>query len=131
MKLQEVADDTIRTRGRIEIKDFFASKAWENLGHLNIHIVPPKPAPLKPPPPPARIFNPREPARGRHPTADGRPRRPAEPCPPGRAGCRTYSRPGSDTGYFVHRHRGTAADPIIYCFEKNFIMFDTPEALQS
>ena len=58
-KLQEVTDEAIRTRGRIEIKDLFASKAWENLGHLNLHIVPPKPAPLKPPPPPARIFNPR------------------------------------------------------------------------
>lgn len=58
-KLQEVTDEAIRTRGRIEIKDFFASRAWENLGHLNLHIVPPQPVPLKPPPPPARIFNPR------------------------------------------------------------------------
>ena len=58
-RLQEVTDEAIRSRGRIEIKDFFSSRAWENLGHLNIDIVPPQPVPLKPPPPPARVFNPR------------------------------------------------------------------------
>ncbi len=58
-RLQEVTDEAIRRGGRIEIKDLFASKAWENLGYLNIDIVPPQPAPLKPPPPPARVFNPR------------------------------------------------------------------------
>ena len=58
-RLQEVTDEAIRTRGRIEIKDLFSTRAWDNLGHINIDIVPPRAAPLKPPPPPARIFNPR------------------------------------------------------------------------
>ena len=58
-RLQQVTDEAIRTGGRIELNDLFSSKAWENLGVINIDIVPPKAAPLKPPPPPARIFNPR------------------------------------------------------------------------
>ena len=58
-RIQEVTDEAIRTRGRIEIKDMFSTRAWENLGFINIEIVPPSAPPLKPPPPPARMFNPR------------------------------------------------------------------------
>ena len=58
-RIQEVTDEAIRTRGRIEIKDLFSSRAWENLGVVNIDIIPPSAPPLKLPPPPARIFNPR------------------------------------------------------------------------
>ncbi len=57
-RIQEVTDEAVRTRGRIEIKDFFSRRAWENLGHVNIDVVPPSAPPLKPPPPPARIFDP-------------------------------------------------------------------------
>ena len=58
-RIQEATDDAIRTRGRIEIKDFFSRRAWDNLGHVNIDIVPPSAPPLKPPPPPARVFDPK------------------------------------------------------------------------
>ena len=58
-RIQEVTDEAIRTRGRIEIKDLFTSRAWDNLGFINIEIAPPRAAPLKPPPPPARMFDPR------------------------------------------------------------------------
>ena len=58
-RIQEVTDEAIRTRGRIEIKDLFSSRAWDNLGVVNMEIVPPGAPPLKPPPPPARMFNPR------------------------------------------------------------------------
>lgn len=58
-RIQEVTDEAVRTRGRIEIKDFFSSRAWENLGNVNIEIVPPSAPPLKPPPPPARVFDPK------------------------------------------------------------------------
>ena len=58
-RIQELTDEAVRTRGRIEIKDFFSSRAWDNLGHVNIDIVPPSAPPLKPPPPPARIFDPK------------------------------------------------------------------------
>ena len=58
-KIQEVTDEAVRTRGRIEIKDLFSKRAWDNLGVVNIEIVPPKLPPLKPPPPPARMFDPR------------------------------------------------------------------------
>ena len=58
-RIQEVTDEAIRTRGRIEIKDLFTSRAWDNLGFINIEIAPPSAAPLKPPPPPARMFDPR------------------------------------------------------------------------
>ena len=57
-RIQEVTDEAVRTRGRIEIKDFFSRRAWENLGQVNIDVVPPSAPPLKPPPPPARIFDP-------------------------------------------------------------------------
>ena len=55
-KIQEVTDEAARTRGRIEIKDLFSKRAWDNLGVVNIEIVLPR---LKPPPPPARMFDPR------------------------------------------------------------------------
>lgn len=58
-RIQEVTDEAVRTRGRIEIKDFFSSRAWDNLGHVNIDVVPPSAPPLKPPPPPARVFDPK------------------------------------------------------------------------
>ncbi|MCY4450428.1 MAG: hypothetical protein OXC01_00600 [Immundisolibacterales bacterium] len=58
-RIQEVTDEAIRTRGRIEIKDLFSSRAWDNLGFINIEIAPPSAPPLKPPPPPARMFDPR------------------------------------------------------------------------
>ena len=58
-RIQEVTDEAIRTRGRIEIKDIFSSRAWDDLGHINIDIVPPSAPPLKTPPPPARMFDPR------------------------------------------------------------------------
>ena len=57
-RIQEVTDEAVQTRGRVEIKDFFSRRAWENLGHVNIDVVPPSAPPLKPPPPPARVFDP-------------------------------------------------------------------------
>lgn len=58
-RIQEATDEAIQTRGRIEIRDFFSKRAWDNLGVVNIDIVPPRAPPLKPPPPPARVFDPK------------------------------------------------------------------------
>ena len=58
-RIQEVTDEAIQTRGRIEIKDLFSRKAWDDLGVVNIEIVPPRMPAFKPPPPPARVFDPR------------------------------------------------------------------------
>ena len=57
--IQEATDEAIETRGRIEIKDFFSKRAWDELGVVNMDIVPPNAPPLKPPPPPARVFDPK------------------------------------------------------------------------
>ena len=57
--IQEATDEAIETRGRIEIKDFFSKRAWDELGVVNMDIVPPSAPPLKLPPPPARVFDPK------------------------------------------------------------------------
>ena len=57
--IQEATDEAIETRGRIEIKDFFSKRAWDELGVVNMDIVPPSVPPLKLPPPPARVFDPK------------------------------------------------------------------------
>ena len=58
-RIQEATDEAIQTRGRVEIKDFFSKRAWDDLGLVNIDIVPPNAPPLKLPPPPARVFDPK------------------------------------------------------------------------
>ncbi len=59
-KLQNLIDEAIQANALVTIKNPFSKKAFENLGDLNVHIVPPPAPPIKKPPPPAQIFNPRE-----------------------------------------------------------------------
>lgn len=59
-KLQNLIDEAIRANALVTIKNPFSKHAFDNLGDLNVHIVPPPAPPLKKPPPPAQIFNPRE-----------------------------------------------------------------------
>ena len=57
--IQEATDEAMQTRGRVEIKDFFSKRAWDELGVVNLDIVPPSAPPLKLPPAPARVFDPK------------------------------------------------------------------------
>lgn len=59
-KLQNLIDEAIQANAVVTIKNPFTKRAFENLGDLNMHIVPPPAPPFKKPPPPAQIFNPRE-----------------------------------------------------------------------
>jgi len=59
-KLQNLIDEAIEENATVTIKNPFSAKAFDNLGDLNVNIVPPASPPLKKPPPPAQIFNPRE-----------------------------------------------------------------------
>jgi hypothetical protein len=59
-KLQNLIDEAIRENATVTIKNPFSGKAYDDLGSLNVNIIPP-PAPLmKPPPPAPSFFNPRE-----------------------------------------------------------------------
>ena len=59
-KLQNLIDEAIKESATVTIKNPFSAKSFDNLGDLNVNIVPPAAPPLKKPPPPAQIFNPRE-----------------------------------------------------------------------
>lgn len=59
-KLQNLIDEAIQENATVTIKNPFSAKSFDNLGDLNVNIVPPAAPPLKKPPPPAQIFNPRE-----------------------------------------------------------------------
>lgn len=59
-KLQNLIDEAIQANAVVTIKNPFSKRAFDDLGDLNVHIVPPPVPPLKKPPPPAQIFNPRE-----------------------------------------------------------------------
>ncbi len=57
--LQSFIDEAIRDRAAVKMKNPFSGKAYENLGELNLRVVPRASPPLKPPPPPAQFYNPR------------------------------------------------------------------------
>jgi hypothetical protein len=59
-KLQNLIDEAIEEKAIVTIKNPFLARSFDNLGDLNVKIVPPAAPPLKKPPPPAQIFNPRE-----------------------------------------------------------------------
>lgn len=59
-KLQNLIDEAIQANAVVTIKNPFSKNAFDNLGDLNMKIMPPPAPPLKKPPPPAQIFNPRK-----------------------------------------------------------------------
>ena len=66
MKLAEKLEDTIeaavKQNSTIILKSPFIRRSFEEMGKLNVEIVPPPMPPMKRPPPPPRIFNPRAPS---------------------------------------------------------------------
>ncbi len=59
-KLQDYIDEGLRKGARVILKNPFVKRAFEDLGDLNVEIVPPPRLPGKLPPAPPRVFNPRE-----------------------------------------------------------------------
>lgn len=59
-RLEEDIDTAISRKSKLVLKNPFDRRLGENLGELNIEIVPPPLLPLKKPRIPPRIFNPRQ-----------------------------------------------------------------------
>ncbi len=59
-KLEDAVDEAIRRNSTIVIKRPFFRRSFEEMGDLNIEIIPPPLPPQKRAPPPPQIFNPRE-----------------------------------------------------------------------
>jgi len=59
-KLEDSVDEAVRRGATIVLRKPFFRKSAEDLGHLNMEIVPPPMPRQKRPPLPPRIFNPRE-----------------------------------------------------------------------
>jgi hypothetical protein len=59
-KLEDSVDEAVRRGATIVLRKPFFRKSTEDLGHLNMQIVPPPLPPQKRPPMPPQIFNPRQ-----------------------------------------------------------------------
>lgn len=59
-KLEDAADDAVRRSGAIVLKNPFQKRSQEDMGDLNVEIIPPPVPPQKMPRFPPRIINPRE-----------------------------------------------------------------------
>lgn len=57
--LEDAVDGALNTRGGVMLEKPFSRRAFDELGQLNVKIVPPPTLPQKPPPRPPRLFNPR------------------------------------------------------------------------
>jgi len=57
--LEDAIDGALNSRSGVMLERPFSLRAYEDLGELNVKIVPPPTLPQKPPPPPPQIFNPR------------------------------------------------------------------------
>ena len=57
--LEDTVDGALNSRSGVMLERPFSRRAFEDLGQLNLKIVPPPVLPQKPPPRPPRIFNPR------------------------------------------------------------------------
>ncbi len=60
-KLENLIDEAIENHATVKMKNPFARQSYDDLGSVNIEIIPPALPPLKLPPPPPQFFNPREP----------------------------------------------------------------------
>ncbi len=59
-KLQNLIDEAIEKEALVKIKNPFSRKSYDDLGSLNVEIIPPPLPPQKLPPLPPQFFNPRE-----------------------------------------------------------------------
>jgi hypothetical protein len=57
--LDDAIDGALNSRSGVMLEKPFSRRAYEELGQLNVKIVPPPVLPQKKPPPPPRLFNPR------------------------------------------------------------------------
>jgi len=57
--LEDAIDGALNSRSGVMLEKPFSLRAYEELGQLNVKIVPPPIPPRKLPPPPPQIFNPR------------------------------------------------------------------------
>ena len=59
-QLQELVEEAIEQGAMVRMVNPFSRKSFQDLGDLNLQVVPPEILPHKPPPHPPQIFNPRE-----------------------------------------------------------------------
>lgn len=57
--LEDAIDGALNSRGAVMLEKPFSWRAYEELGNLNVKVVPQPVLPKKAPPPPPQIFNPR------------------------------------------------------------------------